>query len=59
MQVGAELRDAALPAIRLADGTLGYFLREGARQNLVYTVQAVPEAGAPAAAGRLVHALTR
>ena len=59
VQVGAELRDAALPAIRLADGTLGYFLREGARQNLVYTVQAVPEAGGPASAGRLVHALTR
>ncbi|XYD10482.1 hypothetical protein R1A27_08420 [Methylobacterium sp. NMS12] len=58
-QVGPELRDAALPAVRLADGALGYFLREGARQNLVYTVQAVPEAGTGAAAGRLVHALTR
>ena len=59
VQVGPELRDAALPAVRLADGALGYFLREGARQNLVYTVQAVPEAGTGAVAGRLVHTLAR
>ncbi|WP_331317684.1 hypothetical protein [Methylobacterium mesophilicum] len=59
VQVGRELRDAALPAVRLADGALGYFLREGARQNLVYAVQAVPEAGSAASARRLVHALTR
>ncbi|KQT59684.1 hypothetical protein ASG52_20060 [Methylobacterium sp. Leaf456] len=58
VEVGPELRAAALPAVRLADGAQGYFLREGGRQNLVYAVQAVSEAGA-ASGPRLVHALTR
>ena len=59
VEVGPELRAAALPPVRLADGAQGYFLREGARQNLVYAVQAVPEAGAETSRARLVHALTR
>lgn len=59
IEVGPELRGAALPPVRLADGAQGYFLREGARQNLVYAVQAVPEAGAPTPDSRLLHALTR
>lgn len=59
VEVGPELRAAALPPVRLADGSQGYFLREGARQNLVYVVQAVPEAGVGPPGGRLVHALTR
>ncbi|WP_342152863.1 hypothetical protein [Methylorubrum sp. SB2] len=58
IDVGPELRAAALPPVRLADGAQGYFLREGGRQNLVYAVQAVTEAGA-ASGPRLVHALTR
>ncbi|GAB6844040.1 hypothetical protein HNR00_004510 [Methylorubrum rhodinum] len=58
IEVGPELRAAALPPVRLADGAQGYFLREGGRQNLVYAVQAVTEAGA-ASGPRLVHALTR
>lgn len=56
VEVGPELRAAALPPVRLADGALGYFLREGGRRNLVYAVQAVSEAGA-ASGPRLVHAL--
>ncbi|MEE7473185.1 hypothetical protein MPAR162_15315, partial [Methylorubrum populi] len=59
IEVGPELRGAALPPVRLADGAQGYFLREGARQNFVYAVQAIPEAGAPTPGSRLLHALTR
>ncbi|MGW5960496.1 hypothetical protein [Methylorubrum thiocyanatum] len=65
LAIGPELRAAALPPVRLADGAQGYFLREGGRQNLVYAVQALPEAkaspeaGAQAPGGRLVHALMR
>ncbi|MEH3143815.1 MAG: hypothetical protein PGN34_00280 [Methylobacterium frigidaeris] len=63
IEVGAELRDAALPAARLGDGAQAYFLREGARQNLVYAVQALPGEGSGAASSsaviRLVHALIR
>ncbi|KAB7787064.1 hypothetical protein [Methylorubrum populi] len=65
LAIGPELRAAALPPVRLADGAQGYFLREGGRQNLVYAVQALPEAkaspeaGALAPGGRLVHALMR
>lgn len=58
IEVGPELRVAALPPVPLADGAQGYFLREGGRQNLVYAVQAVSEAGA-ASGPRLFHALTR
>ena len=46
IEVGPELRAASLPPSALDDGAQAYFLREGARQNLVYAVQAVPEAGA-------------
>lgn len=65
VEVGPELRAAALPPVRLADGAQGFFLREGGRQNLVYAVQALPEAkafpetGAAPPGDRLVHALTR
>ncbi|WP_411903856.1 hypothetical protein [Methylorubrum thiocyanatum] len=65
LAIGPELRAAALPPVRLADGAQGYFLREGGRQNLVYAVQALPEAkaspeaGAQAPGARLVHALMR
>lgn len=65
LEIGPELRAAALPPVRLADGAQGYFLREGGRQNLVYAVQALPEAKASPEAearrpgGRLVHVLTR
>jgi hypothetical protein len=56
IEVGPELRAASLPPSALDDGAQAYFLREGARQNLVYAVQAVPEAGA---ARRITHALER
>ncbi|MGU3538034.1 hypothetical protein [Methylobacterium sp. A54F] len=56
IEVGPELRAASLPPTALDDGARAYFLREGARQNLVYAVQAVPEAGA---ARRITHALER
>jgi hypothetical protein len=65
LEIGPELRAAALPPIRLADGAQGFFLREGGRQNLVYAVhalpetKALPEAGAAPPDERLVHALTR
>ncbi|KQQ14605.1 hypothetical protein ASF53_08175 [Methylobacterium sp. Leaf123] len=59
LEIGPELRAAALPPVRLADGAQGYFLREGSRQNLVYAVQARPEPGAARPGGRIVHALTR
>lgn len=59
LEIGPELRAAALPPVRLADGAQGFFLREGSRQNLVYAVQARPEAGAAPTSERLVHALTR
>ncbi|KMO27190.1 hypothetical protein [Methylobacterium aquaticum] len=63
--VGPELAAAALPPTRLPDGAQAYFLREGARRNLVYTVQvmtgsadAYPGAANPSAtADRLVHGL--
>nr|WP_232629922.1 hypothetical protein [Methylobacterium sp. Leaf118] len=58
IEVGPELRAAALPPVRLADGAEAYFLRAGARQNLVYAVQANPETGAGTVGVRLVHALT-
>ena len=56
IEVGPELRAASLPPSALDDGAQAYFLREGARQNLVYAIQAVPEAGA---ARRITHALER
>ncbi|KAA0116677.1 hypothetical protein CIW48_27480 [Methylobacterium sp. P1-11] len=56
IEVGPELRAASLPPSALNDGAQAYFLREGARQNFVYAVQAVPEAGA---ARRITHALER
>jgi hypothetical protein len=56
IEVGPELRAASLPPSALDDGAQAYFLREGARQNLVYALQAGPEAGA---ARRLTHALER
>lgn len=56
IEVAPELRAASLPPSALDDGAQAYFLREGARQNLVYAVQAVPEAGA---ARRITHALER
>ena len=59
IEVGPELRAASLPPVRLADGAMAWFLREGSRQNLVYAVQALPEAGAGAPEVRLLHALTR
>ncbi|GJD58505.1 hypothetical protein [Methylobacterium dankookense] len=55
--VGPELAAAALPPTRLPDGAQAYFLREGARQNLVYGVQAIPQAGRTVE--RLSHALVR
>ncbi|MGX7708937.1 hypothetical protein [Methylobacterium sp. Gmos1] len=58
--VGPELAAAALPPTRLSDGALAYFLREGARRNLVYTVQVIPDPGAANPSGtsdRLVHGL--
>ncbi|BAU89428.1 hypothetical protein MPPM_0823 [Methylorubrum populi] len=65
LEIGPELRAAALPPVRLADGAQGFYLREGGRHNLVYAVHALPEAKARPEAGaappgeRLVHALTR
>lgn len=59
IEVGPELRSAALPPAILPDGAQAYYLREGSRQNLVYSAQAVPEAGAPPSGGRLTHALIR
>ncbi|AWN35970.1 hypothetical protein [Methylobacterium radiodurans] len=56
IEVGTELRAAALPPSALDDGAQAYFLREGARRNLVYAVQAVSEGGA---ARRITHALER
>ncbi|GJD64013.1 hypothetical protein [Methylobacterium frigidaeris] len=63
--VGPELAAAALPPTRLPDGAQAYFLREGARRNLVYTVQVMtgsadsdPGAANPSGtADRLVHGL--
>ncbi|MGE7417039.1 hypothetical protein [Methylobacterium tarhaniae] len=63
--VGPELAAAALPPTRLPDGAQAYFLREGARRNLVYTVQVMTgsadadpgAANASGAADRLVHGL--
>ncbi|QRE74900.1 hypothetical protein [Methylobacterium aquaticum] len=60
--VGPELAAAALPPIRLPDGAQAYFLREGARRNLLYTVQVITDAGAANPSGtadRLVHGLVR
>ncbi|QIJ78595.1 hypothetical protein GU700_03305 [Methylobacterium sp. NI91] len=59
LEIGPELRAAALPPVQLADGAQGFFLREGGRQNLVYAVQALPETGTTRPGERLVHALTR
>ncbi|WP_187371574.1 hypothetical protein [Methylobacterium oryzihabitans] len=63
IEVGPELRDAALPATRLGDGAQAYLLREGARQPLVYALRTVPsdgsEAGQYPADIRLTHALIR
>ncbi|WP_208642202.1 hypothetical protein [Methylobacterium terrae] len=58
--VGPELAAAALPPTGLPDGAQAYFLREGARRNLVYTVQVMTDPTAANAAGtgdRLVHGL--
>ncbi|MDP4022885.1 hypothetical protein Q8W71_09650 [Methylobacterium sp. NEAU 140] len=65
VEVGPELRAAALPPTTLADGARAYFLREDGRRNLVYAAQAVPEAGppgdrpGPAFTHALTHALER
>ncbi|TFZ57486.1 hypothetical protein E4V01_14360 [Methylorubrum sp. Q1] len=59
LEIGPELRAAALPPVRLADGAQGYFLRAAGRQNLVYAVQAQPKPGAALSGGRIIHALTR
>ncbi len=63
--VGPELAAAALPPTRLPDGAQAYFLREGARRNLVYTVQVMtgsadadPGAAKPSGTvDRFVHGL--
>ena len=59
LEIGPELRGAALPPQRAPDGSQSYFLREAGRQNLVYTVQAISESGANPPAARLTHALVR
>ncbi|KQP70790.1 hypothetical protein [Methylobacterium sp. Leaf112] len=59
LAVDPALAAAALPPVRLPDGAQAYFLREGSRQNLVYVVQALSEAGVPSASDRLEHALRR
>ncbi len=63
--VGPELAAAALPPTRLPDGAKAYFLREGARRNLVYAFQVMtgsadadPGAANPTGtANRFVHGL--
>lgn len=59
LAVSPALAAATLPPTRLPDGAQAYLLREGARRNLVYTVQAMPEAGAAEASNPLEHALVR
>ncbi len=63
--VGPELAAAALPPTPLPDGAQAYFLREGARRNLVYAIQVMtgsadtnPGAANPTGtANRFVHGL--
>ncbi|MCJ2046680.1 hypothetical protein MKK58_19370 [Methylobacterium sp. J-078] len=59
LAIDPALAAASLPPTRLPDGAQAYFLREGARQNRVYAVQAIPEADAAGASERLEHALAR
>ncbi|KQP40060.1 hypothetical protein ASF49_21395 [Methylobacterium sp. Leaf104] len=59
LAVDPTLAAATLPPTRLPDGAQAYFLREGARQNLVYAVQAIPDAGAAGSSERYEHALVR
>ncbi|SEP50696.1 hypothetical protein SAMN04487843_13921 [Methylobacterium sp. ap11] len=63
--VGPELAAAALPPTGLPDGAQAYFLREGARRNLIYAFQVMtgsadtdPGAANPTGtANRFVHGL--